>query len=213
MGHSNINTPKFWDGEFTAEHKHWKNKSGFWRFNAMRFDTIASFIDRKGRALDVGCGLGHFCRYLKAVYPWLRVEGCDFSPAAVSIARKYGEADDYFVCSGYNIVRPSGAYDVVVAQEIIEHLSDVPAFLAELHRVTKPGGTIIVTTPMKQADRDVSSHDHVREFTLKELADMMDEFCEEARYTLAPIVTQADGSSIHEPTMFYVGKARKGRTA
>lgn len=42
---------------------------------------------------------------------------------------------------------PSGSVDVILCSEVLEHVSHPPAALRACHRVLKPGGTLIVTTP------------------------------------------------------------------
>jgi SAM-dependent methyltransferase len=42
---------------------------------------------------------------------------------------------------------PDGAFDVVIAAEILEHIPDDRAVIAELTRVVRPGGTVVVTVP------------------------------------------------------------------
>jgi SAM-dependent methyltransferase len=41
-------------------------------------------------------------------------------------------------------------FDAVTVADVIEHLTDPEAFLRELRRVTRPGGTIVVSTPQRQ---------------------------------------------------------------
>jgi ubiquinone/menaquinone biosynthesis C-methylase UbiE len=40
-----------------------------------------------------------------------------------------------------------GAFDLVLAAEVVEHVVDVPTLLSEVRRVLKPGGEMAVTTP------------------------------------------------------------------
>ncbi|WP_428114804.1 class I SAM-dependent methyltransferase [Candidatus Poriferisodalis sp.] len=48
---------------------------------------------------------------------------------------------------------PNGAFDRVIAAEVLEHIVDDEAAIAELARVLRPGGTIAVTVPAKAAER------------------------------------------------------------
>jgi SAM-dependent methyltransferase len=52
---------------------------------------------------------------------------------------------------------------------VIEHLTDIDGVLQEMHRVLRPGGKLIVTTPNRQEGRKWDPR-HVKEFTASELA-------------------------------------------
>jgi len=68
-----------------------------------------------------------------------------------------------------------GSFDIVIAAAIIEHLPDGGKFLGECHRVLRPGGLLILTTPEPFFDRvsEVISRQgkgfHYRRFSLREL--------------------------------------------
>jgi SAM-dependent methyltransferase len=69
-----------------------------------------------------------------------------------------------------------GAFDVVVAFEMIEHVTDHDTVLAEAARVLAPGGLLIMSTPERQAysdDRDYVNRFHERELTLEEFTGLL----------------------------------------
>jgi SAM-dependent methyltransferase len=59
-------------------------------------------------------------------------------------------------------------FDVVVAVEVLEHVQDDEAFVKEAHRVLKPGGTFIMTTPNGDFVRNTNP-DHKRHYTRSHL--------------------------------------------
>lgn len=62
----------------------------------------------------------------------------------------------------------SNAFDFVVSFQVIEHIQDDEAFVKEIHRVLKPGGQVILTTPNRK--RSLSRNPwHVREYFAGEL--------------------------------------------
>jgi 2-polyprenyl-3-methyl-5-hydroxy-6-metoxy-1,4-benzoquinol methylase len=110
--------------------------------------TIANLPDVRGkRVLEIGCGRGVFARHLAE--QGANLVAADFSPAAVSYARRRLENHDaeVLVADVAAIPFPDESFDVVVSQETLEHIPDPRKGLAELVRVTKVGGTLIVTTP------------------------------------------------------------------
>ena len=59
-------------------------------------------------------------------------------------------------------------FDFVVSFQVIEHIEDDHAFVAEIHRVLKPGGKFIVTTP--NIEMSITRNPwHIREYTISEL--------------------------------------------
>ena len=127
-------------------------------------------------ALDVACGSGYGSALLgeKAA----AVFGVDLSAEAVGHAhRHYGSPKVHFAQSGcLALPFPSGQFDLVVAFEIIEHLEEPEAFLAELHRVLHPAGLLLLSTPNRlyyTEERGEVNPFHVREFSFAELEDTL----------------------------------------
>lgn len=79
--------------------------------------------------------------------------------------------------SGEQLPFRHGSFDTVISFEVIEHLNDDRAFLAELKRLVRPGGCVAISTP----NRLVASGDqtqplnpfHVREYTAPEFAQLL----------------------------------------
>jgi 2-polyprenyl-3-methyl-5-hydroxy-6-metoxy-1,4-benzoquinol methylase len=91
--------------------------------------------------LDVGCFDGNFLRQLG---PHFRLAGIEIHPEAAQRAR---DAGVQIVGSDLACLEElDEQYDVVVAFDVIEHVSDPKAFLASLIRVAKPDGLIIIAT-------------------------------------------------------------------
>jgi SAM-dependent methyltransferase len=97
------------------------------------------------RVLDVGCGTGLNASFLTTMGH--AVVGVDLSPVAVEKFRTKGL--EGYVCDieAQPLPVPAGSFDLVYASEVIEHCADTGAFLAELHRVLKSGGTLVLSTP------------------------------------------------------------------
>jgi 2-polyprenyl-3-methyl-5-hydroxy-6-metoxy-1,4-benzoquinol methylase len=94
--------------------------------------------------LDVGCGSGANSRALAA--KGHRLHGVDLSEAGIERYRAAGF--DGQVCDierGLNY--PDAAFDVVFCSEVIEHMTSPEILAAEMHRVLKPGGQLVLSTP------------------------------------------------------------------
>ncbi len=70
----------------------------------------------------------------------------DLTPETVEAIRSLVETDVHLV-SGDALPFVNGEFDVVVVADMIEHIEDEGPFVAELARVLKPGGRLIVNTP------------------------------------------------------------------
>lgn len=98
-------------------------------------------------ALDVGCGAGLLCEPLARM--GAAVTGVDAAAENVTAARAHavgsGLAIDYR--HGELGELGLGRFDLVTCLEVIEHVADKPAFLAQLAERLVPGGLIILSTP------------------------------------------------------------------
>ncbi|WP_229069570.1 class I SAM-dependent methyltransferase [Actinoplanes sp. DH11] len=105
--------------------------------------------------LDVGCGTGRALPALAAAAgPTGRVLGLDFTPDMLEAARKAGRDDHATLILGDARRLPvaDAAADVVFAAGLVHHLPDPAAGLAELARVTRPGGTLAIFQPTGRAE-------------------------------------------------------------
>ena len=121
----------------------------------------------KGDVLEVGCGEGRgidllmpnarsftavdkiepVIERLKAKHPGARLMSMNIPPLA-------GLQDN--------------AYDLVVSFQVIEHIKDDRLFLKEIHRVLRPGGTALLTTPNRRLSLTRNPW-HIREYLPEEL--------------------------------------------
>ncbi|MFC3735508.1 methyltransferase domain-containing protein [Paractinoplanes deccanensis] len=98
-------------------------------------------------ALDVGCGTGRALPALAtAVGPTGRVIGVDCTPEMLAQARTRSGAD-LLVADALHLPLPSAQAAVVFAAGLVHHLPDPAAGLAELARVTRPDGRLLLFHP------------------------------------------------------------------
>jgi SAM-dependent methyltransferase len=96
------------------------------------------------RLLDAGCGAGEVARDLAAVAAPAEVVALDLSPATVSAARERhdGSAVRYVTGDVAALDFPDGSFDGVRSERVLQHVADPGAVVAELIRVTRPGGRV-----------------------------------------------------------------------
>jgi SAM-dependent methyltransferase len=135
--------------------------------------TFAMRLARGKRVLDAGCGAGYGSAALAEVAE--HVTGVDIAADAIEYARaNYQVANLTFEeASVTQLPFGDGAFDLVTAFEVIEHLEDWRGLLAEASRVLATGGQLIVSTPNKlyyTQSRGVHGVNpfHVHEFEFEE---------------------------------------------
>lgn len=93
-------------------------------------------------ALDVGCGEGRFCRILRT--RGIAATGIDPTQALLDRARGLDPAGDYRAGVAEAMPFADAAFDLVVSYLSFIDIPDIAAAIAEMTRVLKPGGTLLV---------------------------------------------------------------------
>jgi len=139
-----------------------------------RYEVIARQVTGGDRALDVGCGDGYLIARASETSGF--VVGVDPEPTGVALARdrlRGRPGCHVIVGRGSELPLPSGSFDAVLLADVIEHLEDPDACLAEAVRVLRPGGAIAVTTPRRLPDHWWDEANHVVEYSSAELRELL----------------------------------------
>jgi SAM-dependent methyltransferase len=132
----------------------------------------AAGLVRGCRVLDAGCGVGYGSVMLLEGGA-REVIGVDIAEAVVEAASATGRPGLLFEQGDIGRLRhPDGSFDVVVCFEVIEHVADAQAVLAELARVLAPDGLLAISSPNRDAYVPGNPH-HTREFTPYEFEDAL----------------------------------------
>jgi 2-polyprenyl-6-hydroxyphenyl methylase / 3-demethylubiquinone-9 3-methyltransferase len=144
---------EWWDprGKMAPLHKFNPVRIGYVRDQAAaRFDRDPKRLDSmKGlHILDIGCGGGILCEPLARL--GAATTGVDPAEANIEAAKAHaaqsGLAIDYR-CSTAEVLAEQGEqFDLVLAMEVVEHVTDVPLFVASCASLVKPGGLMIAAT-------------------------------------------------------------------
>jgi SAM-dependent methyltransferase len=98
------------------------------------------------RVLDVGCGNGYVLSHFAA--EGAETCGIDLTRRAVSLSRRRfelrGEPGTFAVASAEDLPFPTGSFDCVTSMGVLHHTPDTPRAVAEVRRVLKPRGRLIV---------------------------------------------------------------------
>jgi 2-polyprenyl-6-hydroxyphenyl methylase / 3-demethylubiquinone-9 3-methyltransferase len=108
-----------------------------------RLDSLAGL-----RVLDIGCGGGILCEPLARL--GANVVGADPSENNIAIARRHaaqsGLTIDYRDTTAETLAQTGETFDVVLAMEVVEHVTDVGLFVGLAATMVKPGGLLFVAT-------------------------------------------------------------------
>ncbi len=129
----------------------------------------------RGRALDVGCGTGA----ILTEFPpgWSMVAGCDYAPEALAFCQAR-HLRDLVRSAGVDLPFATGAFDLVMAIDVIEHLDDDVSCVREMTRICRSGGCVLIHVPAFEilwTDKDDLNH-HRRRYRMHQIVDLMERF-------------------------------------
>lgn len=161
---------RLYDEIATLERTHWWYSARRKILEATLRAELAAAAPR-GAVLDLGCGTGAN-RAVAALCG--RAVGVDFSGLALAYARRAGGYRALLQADATRLPFAEGAFDWVLALDILEHLDDGPA-AAEICRVLRPGGRALITVPAFPAlwgAQDEVAH-HRRRYTRAALLSLL----------------------------------------
>ena len=160
------------------------------RGDSIRAATLALAEGRRDQVyltLDVGSGQGGIASF----WTHSNIVGLEISEVAVKMAREaFGHKGVKYICGAiedFEIGAGQKPFDVVVAQESIEHWTDTSKGLDRISASMKPRGTLIITTPNRDSlhcrisrklglgEPPYCSIDHIHEFGYLELIHHVEE--------------------------------------
>ena len=119
--------------------------------NHVKFYRFAAQIVSGRRVADVGCGSGYGSEILSKAGA-VRVRGCDASRSAIAFAQShYGAFADFSIQKVTDLSQyADDSFDVSISNEVLEHVKEYgkeAEVIAEMRRVTRSNGLVIIGTP------------------------------------------------------------------
>ncbi|MBU1200212.1 class I SAM-dependent methyltransferase [Patescibacteria group bacterium] len=113
-------------------------------FRAFKVWLIVGRLDRS--VLDVGSGRGFMLYYLRKYFGFKKVVGTQISKPALEFSRRRLGLTVY---DGdlIKLKLPSGSFNVITIWHVLEHVKDPEGYLAEMRRLLKRGGKLVVEVP------------------------------------------------------------------
>ena len=98
------------------------------------------------KLLDVGCAHGFTLSRVREILPDAELHGIDVHASVEDELGRLGFIGES--CDASREIRyPRDTFDAVICTEVLEHVVDTDNLLAEIYRVLKPGGSLILSTP------------------------------------------------------------------
>lgn len=184
-----------------------------------RYAICRDHVKRK-RVLDLACGTGYGSNILASVAS--SVVGVDISKDAIAAAIEIHQRENlsFEVADCFALPFDEGSFDVIVANEMIEHVADHAALLAEAKRVLKKDGALLVSTPNKPVyNRYIAPNEfHVSEVTIEEFSDELSRVFENVRLVGTRMALISIGQEIgkkgqgsRKPGVYVGGYAKNGQ--
>jgi 2-polyprenyl-3-methyl-5-hydroxy-6-metoxy-1,4-benzoquinol methylase len=117
-------------------------------------ELVIQEMDLKGSILDYGAGIGQLTRRLLEHGRFSSVSAADImaTPFDLPEGIEWVEQD-----LNLPLAWREGAFDAVVASEVIEHLENPRFMIREFYRILRPGGVALITTPNNESWRSLLS--------------------------------------------------------
>lgn len=125
-----------------------------WVMGALRH-TVG---DRHERAIEVGPGSGIYLPTLAELYD--EVFALDIESAYLDHLRHLTGIHKNLALTIDDITAskmPDAAFDLILCTEVVEHISDSLSALQEMHRLLRPGGTLLLTTPQRYSPLEMTA--------------------------------------------------------
>jgi len=164
--------------------------------------------DHSGQqVLDAGCGTGYFSQRWRALGK--QVIALDLAAGMLAFARQQQAADHYLLGDIEQLPLPDASVDICFSNLVVQWCDDLPRALAELYRVTRPGGLILFSTltqgalhELATAWQQVDAGQHVNDFLPPE---QIRAACRPYRHQIEPVLQRC-----YYPDVISVMRSLKG---
>ena len=146
------------------------------------------------KCLDAACGSGYGSAFIAEKVA--SVSGLDVDPSAIEYAiKRYGGMNLSFACADLQreLPFPDATFDGITSFETIEHLEKQREMIGEFHRVLKPGGILVMSSPDRNMSQKLGLDNrfHVAERTKREFVELLSE-----RFTVERLFGQGQGNPV-----------------
>jgi SAM-dependent methyltransferase len=112
-----------------------------------RFLALTGVLRPEAEILEIGSGTGNLLQRLKS--DGYRVRGVEINRELIAESRRWHGDLPLQLVEGVRLPFPDQSFDLVLSFDVFEHIPDSDAHLAEVRRVLRPGGYLLMQTPNK----------------------------------------------------------------
>jgi ubiquinone/menaquinone biosynthesis C-methylase UbiE len=134
--------------------------------------------------LDIGCGEGHITAGIKKEFPHFDIIGTDASITACRNGKKKYPEVKFMVADAYHLPCPDEYFDIIVLNNIWEHVPDPLRLLSGVRRILRENGKVVISTPsryrfsniinlIKRGKTELVSKNHVTEYTIGQVIEQL----------------------------------------
>jgi SAM-dependent methyltransferase len=124
-------------------------------------------LDLPRPILDLGCGDAHFAQ---AAFTTPLDAGIDPSPQAIAQAARRGMHRELRIADSRALPFANGAFATVLSNSVVDHIPEIEPTLQQVHRVLRPQGIFVFTTPSQHFGEYLFFTDLFRCLGLKSLS-------------------------------------------
>ncbi|WP_062464636.1 class I SAM-dependent methyltransferase [Demequina soli] len=175
-------------------------------------DRFAGELPPSATVLDAGCGAGRMLAYVRSRVAGVTLAGVDLSARMLDEARRADPLAELTVADIADLPYADDSVDGVLAWYSIIHTpsGDLPALAAELHRVTRPGGVVLIGFQSGTGRREIAGaygHDVALTAFLHRTADVADALVA-AGFAIDTVLDREPRTTERHPQGFVLARAR-----
>ena len=108
--------------------------------------ALARYFPAATSLLEIGCGSGYVLSAIAAANPGFKLAAAEMFDRGLDIARRRVPSAEFLQADALRLPYRD-EFDVIGAFDVLEHVGDDEAALAEIHRALRPGGGLLLTVP------------------------------------------------------------------
>ena len=138
--------------------------------NRILMEVMRQYFPHPGKILEIGCGTGFVLSGVRATYPLARLSGSDiFTEGLTFTARRAPDA--FLFQMDARRIPFQDEFDLIGAFDVLEHVDEDEAVLAQIYQACETGGGVVLTVPQHRwlwSRIDDFAH-HKRRYVRREL--------------------------------------------
>lgn len=114
-------------------------------WHGRKWRILKEFLPKiNGQILDIGCADGTTTAQIARILPEAQITGLDYHTEAINFAQKTNQKIKFVVGNAHKLPFKNRSFDLITIMETLEHLENPRQVLAEIHRVLKKNGYLII---------------------------------------------------------------------